>query len=640
MSLPSYILTSFRTTLLALSALLAAGAASALDIFTHHYDNGRTGWNPTETTLTQANIGAQFGLIATTPLDDLVDAQPLFQGSQRIVAGAKTGIYQVVYVATENNTVYAISAADGSVLLSRNLGAPVPAPFGCDNNGPHIGITGTPVIDTLLATINLITYTLNGTTPTYTLHALNLSDLTDRVPPVTVTASHALSNGSPFVFNALYQRQRAALAYVPRTLYAAFTSFCDKQFSHSRGWLLGWNPDTLAPLQANELTNTLATSPHNYFLSSIWMSGAGPAADLSKNLYVVTGNSDPSGTTFDEVRAIQESAVKIAPDLSKVLSTFTPQDWSIYDQTDLDFGSGGIMVLPRQSGLYPALAVAHGKKGAIFLLNRNSLGGYTPGGPDNVLDVKRLGIASNGCWCAPAYFQGQDGVSRIVTSGGRAVTVWKLQTSATAKPQLVQEGGATPITTGQDPGFFTSVSSNGTQAGTAIIWAVGRPTAAPFNITLYAFSANATQGPLTKLFSAAAGTWPFANSNANVVPVVSNGKVFVASYKQLAIFGLKGPNQTAQLHSTAEAAKLELSSDAHQITGTLVRIEGAKLTFSTRVGAAVTVDASRAKEAELAAILVVGTPYEVRGDYDAKGELVATSVTRAKPTVELWSPDR
>ena len=525
------------------------------------------------------------------------------------------------------------------MLLKRSLGTPVPAPFGCDNNGPHIGITGTPVIDDLLLTLNVITYTLNGATPTYTLHALKMSDLTDNVPPVAITASHTLSDGSAFAFNAQYQRQRAALAYVPRTLYAAFTSFCDEQASHSRGWLLGWRPDTLAPLPANELTDTLATSPRNYFLASIWMSGAGPAADLSKNLYVVTGNSDPA--TFDGVRSIQESAIKIAPDLSHVISTFTPQDWSSSDQSDLDFGSGGIMVLSNQSGKFPALAVAHGKRGAIFLLNRNFLGGYTPGGPDNVLDVKTL--ANNGCWCAPSYFQGPDGISRIVTSGGKAVTVWKLQTSATANPQLIQESAATPITTGQNGGFFTAISSNGTQAGSAIIWAVGRPTAAPYNVTLYAFSAAATQnGPLTMLFSATAGTWPFDNADANIVPVVTNGKVFVASYKQLAIFGLKGLNQTAHLNSTSQVATLEPApvSDAHQITGTLVRIEGPKLTFSTRAGTTVTVDASRAEQAELTAVFVIGTPYRVRGAYDAKGALVATSVTRAQPTVELWPPDR
>lgn len=103
------------------------------------------------------------------------------------------------------------------MLLKRSLGTPVPAPFGCDNNGPHIGITGTPVIDDLLLTLNVITYTLNGATPTYTLHALKMSDLTDNVPPVAITASHTLSDGSAFAFNAQYQRQRAALAYVPRT---------------------------------------------------------------------------------------------------------------------------------------------------------------------------------------------------------------------------------------------------------------------------------------------------------------------------------------------------------------------------------------------------------------------------------------
>jgi outer membrane protein assembly factor BamB len=281
----------------------SAGAANAAStaVLTHHYDNYRTGWNQTETTLTPQNLASgQFGLLAATlTLDAQIDAQPLIVPNQTITAGPNPGTYEVVYVATEANTVYAINAANGQILTSTNLGPAVPWPLGCGNNGPTVGITSTPVIDTVDGTLDLIAYTLVGGVPTYTLHALNLGDLTDKIAPVTVVASNQLSNGAPVNFNAQYQRQRPALLYANGAIYAGFGSFCDFAANFSRGWLLGWNAATLTPFAANQLNDTLpaSASPNDFFLSSIWMSGAGPAADAYGNIYFATGNSDPSGTT-------------------------------------------------------------------------------------------------------------------------------------------------------------------------------------------------------------------------------------------------------------------------------------------------------------------------------------------------------
>ena len=111
----------FRTLaaiLLAAAVPFAAGAKK-VDITTYHYDNYRTGWNSQEKKLTAANVaGANFGLIATTALDDQVDAQPLILAKQAVGSNSAR---EVVYIATENNSVYAIDANTGSVLLQRNL---------------------------------------------------------------------------------------------------------------------------------------------------------------------------------------------------------------------------------------------------------------------------------------------------------------------------------------------------------------------------------------------------------------------------------------------------------------------------------------------------------------------------------------
>ena len=105
---------------------------------------------------------------------------------------------------------------------------------------------------------------------------------------------------------------------------------------------------------------------------------------------------------------------------------------------------------------------------------------------------------------------------RVVSSGGTNMIVWRVQTAPTTA--LMKESVSATVPSGPNEGFFTTASSNGTQAGSAIIWAVARP--------------NRT------LFSAVAGPWSTTYANANIVPVVANGYVYVGSYKELAIFGL------------------------------------------------------------------------------------------------------
>jgi len=627
-------------TLFAATAVPAAPAmAQKFVVNTYHYDNLRTGWNGNETTLTPANVGpTSFGVLAQVVLDDQVNAQPLVVPNQQITAGPTPGTYQVVYVATEANTIYAIRASTGAVLLSRNLGPPVVNPLNCNTNGgrPNVGINSTPVIDTVAQTLYVIAYTLMSGIPTYQLFALNLKDLTDQIAPVTVAASHTLSDGTTYNFNAKFQQQRPALLGVSGIIYAGFGSFCDFRASKSRGWLLGWHGGTLAPLAANRLTDTLATG--SFFLSAIWMSGYGiAAAPNSGNLFFSTGNSGPG--TYDGVRNIQESVVKVDPQLVNLLGLFTPASENQLDQVDGDLGSGGVLLLPPQPGPFPNLAVTAGKAGTMYLLNRDSLGGFTPGGPDHVLDEKTIGQ----CWCGPSYFTGPDGVGRVVSSGGGAnsaqIDVWKVQTSPTVA--LVLEGAARPVASGPDSGTFTTVSSNGIQAGTAIIWATGRPTnPTTFAVNLYAFAAAPSSGTLPLLFSSQAGSWTNVNGNANIVPVVANGRVFVASSKQLTIFGLGGHPFVALAAAAAQPAALNTHVPPHAITGVLEHADGPVLTLRTRAGTIARVDDSEALRSEQVGVLVPGNAYTAQGTYDLTGALHAQAVTRAKDSPAIWPPDR
>lgn len=654
---------------------------------TYHYDNLRTGWNCNETQLTPVNVAKGFGLLHSVVLDDQVDAQPLFvphltitlpvplsggaaappaaQGSSggTGVEAGKPSIFDVVYVATENNSIYAIDAATGDVLLQRNLGIPVGGVTQeyCGNNGRNVGINSTPVIDPVNNVMYVIAFTYEAPNFVYKLHELYLNTLND-VPgsPVVVTTAAQILQGGPRTrtptttsFSAFSQRQRPGLALVNGNVYAGFGSFCDNP-GPSRGWLLGWNARSLValPAQLNNFEATAQVVPvpiydmpgATLFLASIWMSGVGVAADASNNLYFATGNSN---SQYYPPVSIQESVVKLSPGLgaTDIQGIFTPPNQPYLDLADEDFGSGGVMLLPDQPGSTPHLAVAAGKDGNMYLMNRDSLtvalGNYQIGG----------------CWCGPSYFHtggtGTNAAGHVVSSGGSQLDVWQVQTPSGVPPSLIPEY-STPVPTGRgDGGFMTSISSNG-ETGDAIIWAVPRPLPDPnipgilpyaYCLWLYAFRATQTPNTvLTQIFKAPAGTWPYAyRANANIVPVVAAGKVFVASYGLLNIFGLGGaqtscPNITAP--GPPQPALLE-------VYGTIVDISGSQLTIQLRTGALLRVDATAAINSEHFAVVFPGRAIVALGTYgvvaqrtsDAKGLLTfhADVIWRAKPPP--WPPD-
>jgi hypothetical protein len=564
------------------------------------------------------------------------------------------GTHNVVYVVTENDTVYALDATTGAILLTRNFGPPMPQlvlPGQCNNNSGNVGINSTPVIDPASSTMYVMVYSYENGAPIFRLHGLDLSTLSDKVPPAVVSASGKLSNGGTYNFNPSVSRQRAGLLRAANgNIYAGFASFCDNYANLSRGWLLGWQPGSgrLTPLPANYLDDQEAQSTDSFFLSSIWMSGYGVAADSSSNLYFTTGNSDYSGTSYNTKYNLSESIVKMSPDLTAVNDFFTPNDSSFgvryLDQTDSDTGSGGVLLLPAQPNSTANLAVAAGKVGQMYLLDRNSMGGYSNNRKNKVLGTFSIGS----CWCGESYFQGWDTLGRVVTSGGNNIVVWKVQTQP--RLTLTQESVSPQLNSGQDGGFFTSVSSNGTQ--NQIIWAVGHPFDSSSNVTLYAFDPlAASQGPSSWLFSAVAGTWPNTGGNANIVPVVANGHVYVASYQQLAIFGLgSGTAAPLSAQTTAQASPqatpagvldfTQLPPHGHELFGTITAVNGDMLTVATRTGALVNVDATEAVQTYQSIVLLVDEPVRMLGSYNAADVFRATVITRAKASSILWPPDR
>ena len=355
------------------------------------------------------------------------------------------------------------------------------------------------------------------------------------------------------------------------------------------------------------------------------MSGYGIAGD-GTDLYFATGNSDcnssnvaipvcPSASSWDGATNVQESVARLSGALTGILGIFTPSaspyTYSL-DKEDTDLGSGGVLLFPTAT--YPYLAAAAGKDGRLFLLDPHNLGAPTNTQPPAATQPftstpPPIGTQqSDPCWCGPSFFVGEDGISRIVTSQGNTLRTWQVQIP------LAPEAAATITASEQDPGFFTSISSQSSDGtrygkgkpGSAIIWAVGRPTGAgqhPTAVTLYAFDARPSGSPPTfkQLFSATAGSWPNTGGNANIVPVVFDGKVYVASayldpssgntLGQLNIFGAGSTGSTAPLASAVAAP-----ASPHLVSGTVTAASGSTLTLRTRSGRATAIDVSQAKQ--------------------------------------------
>lgn len=612
-----------------------ATTAGDSGVATYHGNNLRTGWDRLETSLDTTNVKAgTFGILATVAIDDQVDAQPLVAANQSISGGSSPGIHDVVYVASESDSVYAIDAHSGAVLLKTALGNPVPEadlPSGCNNNGPNMGIGSTPVIDRTTNTIYLIADTYESGHAVFRIHALDLRTLLDKIPPVVITATRTLSNGSTYTFSADVERQRAALLESGSTVYAGFASYCDQSANVSRGLILGWHTGTLAPLAAKDLTDSAATSSRTFFLSAIWMSGAGPASDDSGSIFLSTSNSDAS--SYDEgAHDIQESVIRVSADLTTLQSYFTPSNYANLDNTDDDLGSGGVLLVPYQSaGTIHRIALTAGKDGRLFILNREALGGYSSS-TNKVLDT----VSTGGCFCAESFFVGSDGVPRIVTSGNSQITSWRLRTTPTVA--LSQESTSPSFPNGQDPGMFTTISSNSTTAGTAIVWTVTHPDDSnPADVELAAV--NPANGSV--LYSADAGTWPSVHGNANIVPTVAGGRVFVASYKQLAIFGLLPPGTRSGIAFRPSYPRYaNVPAGTHQFTGVIGVLTGSAFTLRTRTGRLLQVDASAAIRTDRSVALYPGETVFVRGRLSGPWGLGAASVLREKWSPAMWAPDR
>jgi hypothetical protein len=517
---------------------LVPNTAPPSDEALYHNDLVRTGWNPSEFTLTTTNVAASFKQLQTIPVDGEVLAQPLYLG-QYSIAG---GLHNVLLVVTENDSVYEFDADSGTVLNHVSMGTPQNSD--CSDVQPTYGITSTPVINRSTGTIYVVAATEpTSGNPVTTVHALDIATLSDKVTPVVVSASVMLNNGSMLSFDPVYQYNRPGLVWANNSLYISVGSHCDYDANQIAGWVLRYN----SSLSQTGVFSTIGDPTGDcagYSLSSVWMSGFAPAVDAFGYLYLVTGNGafDANAGGHD----YGESVLKLKPDLSQVHTYFTPNNFNDLNCGDADFGSGGVMLLPRGPLLAPQAAVAMGKSSVLYLLSTLNLGGEKA---NDAGALQVIGLPANGLWGGPAFYSGPTGQFVYYQSGGDVLRAY--QVSYTAGPaQPLTSGSVQPLpisspgpfaqlalsstgTSGAGYGGSTPiVSSNGQMPGTGIVWLVQRGSG---NLALEAYDASDVSN---LLFHASAGTWSNSENNGFVTPLVANGKVYVPSSNAITVFGL------------------------------------------------------------------------------------------------------
>jgi len=502
---------------------------STTDVLTYHNDMARTGQNLNETILNTGDVtSAKFGKIGFDTVDGHVDAQPLYASG---VAVPGNGTHNILIAATEHDSVYAFDADSGATIWQTSMlktGETTSDPRACNQIAPEIGVTSTPVIDRTRGpngVVYVVAMSKDGSGNYHQrMHALDLALGSELFAgPVDVQATYPgtgdNTDGTNVIFEPAQYAERAGLLLMNGMLYTGWTSHCD--IRPYTGWIIAYDAGTLAQ------TSVLNMTP-NGNEGSIWMAGAGLAADRFGNIYFLDANGVfdatlnssgfPSGGDYGNAFMKLSTSAGLA-----VADYFEMDNQAAENGSDTDLGSGGAMVLPDLSdgaGNTMHLAVGAGKDGNLYVVNRDSMGKFTSN--NSLLYQELAGQLSGGVFSMPAYFNG----TVFYGSVGNPIqkfplTNAKLSTAATAHTSnRFGFPGATP-----------SVSANGTSNG--IVWAVENSTPA----VLHAYDAG-TLGELYNSNQASGARDQFGAGNKYITPTIVNGKVYVGTPNGVAVFGL------------------------------------------------------------------------------------------------------
>ncbi|HET7047262.1 MAG TPA: choice-of-anchor D domain-containing protein [Solirubrobacteraceae bacterium] len=456
--------------------------------------------------------GGTFGQLWSAPVNGQVYAQPLLSPTGTLI------------VATENDKVYGLNPATGAQQWTNDLGTPWnPADIGCGDIAPSIGTTATPVIDPTTNTVYLTHKTYVSGSAAWFMDALDSSTGHER-PRFPVRLGGTADNNAAISFLASNEQQRPGLLLMGGVVYAGFGGHCD--VGPYQGWVFGVS--TAGNITAKWVDTNGANG------AGIWQSGVGLGSDGPGSILLTTGNGGAPTTPTPGTSppaSFGETVVRlhVQPDGSlKPVDFFAPFDAGQLDVFDGDFGSGALVGLPDAyfgTAAIPHLAVAVGKEGYVYLLNRDHLGGYDqgPGGGDDV--VQRTG-PRGGVWGRPAVWPGDGGYVYIPTStgqnGGGLFDVYKYGLSGTETPALSLVATSPDVFGwGSGPPVITS---DGTTSGSALVWTIWSTNRSGAGGQLRAYDPVPVNGQPVLRYSAPIGT-----ATNYSIPGVGAGRLYAGT---------------------------------------------------------------------------------------------------------------
>jgi len=486
----------------------------SLSVTTWHYDNARTGVNPNETILNLVNVNPNtFGKLFNIPADGAVIGQVLYLPNVSIPG---KGTHHLVYAATMHDSVYAFDADSNSGANANPLwhvsllpagATPVPMTVqGCSGvtAWTEVGIVATPVIDSASGTIYVVAKTYENGSTVFRLHALDVTTGSEKFGgPVQIAATYTL-NGHTDTFNPLAETNRPALLLANGHVYLAFGSNGCNYYG-DEGWVISYNASTLAQEGAFNAEPGKA-------LAAIWMKGGGLSADSASNIYGETGEGNfTPGTNFgSSVFRLTQSGNSL-----HVADWFTPWNQAYLSQNDLDLNDA-VLLLPDQPGSHPHLALAVGKEGTVYVLDRDNMGKYCdscPAGDTQIVQELPQAAKHTGCL---VYWNGM-----VYTTGtGYPIMGWALSNGMLSSTPVVQ----TPAQAG---GHSPIITSAGTESG--ILWQINNTNLSAYNATtlVQLYATSQTNGR---------DTLPSMPHFAQLMIV--NGKLYIGTNSGVTVLGL------------------------------------------------------------------------------------------------------
>jgi hypothetical protein len=543
--LPRIVLLSAAILFLALLAvlvfrpdMLAKAAPEFKGILTYHNDNMRTGRNTSESTLTLKNVNSNtFGKLFVISTDGRVDAQPLYVPSVTITENGthNVGTHNVLFVATENDTVYGLDADSGTTLWQATMlgSGEVPSDNrNCGQVSPEIGVTSTPVIDPAAGphgTIYVVAMSKDSSSNYHQrLHALDITTGAEQFGgPVEIAAQYPgtgdNSQNGYVIFDPKQYKERASLLLLNHVVYTSWASHCDDR--PYTGWIIGYKETTLAQQSVLNITP-------NGSEGAIWASGGGLAADSNGNIYFLDANG-----TFDT--SLNANGFPVNGDYGNAIMKLSTKKnqlavsdyFNMYNtvaesNVDEDLGSGGTLVVPNfkdSSGVLHELVVGAGKDMNIYLANRTNMGKFNPNNNSQIYQ-EITGALAGPVFSSPAFANN----SIYYGAVGDSIKAFSFNSSGQLNPTPV----SATSTQFADPGATPSIS--GSSDKDLILWATENTSPA----VLHAYNARNLAVELYNSNQAPGGRDNFGNGNKFITPTIANGKVYVGTTNGVGVLGL------------------------------------------------------------------------------------------------------